>query len=86
MRVGICSRCKKEKELVKSTWCRQCKNAYERDRISKQSKEKKEELRKRAKERYKKKRERNIKNLETIFSKFNLDDEKVCTKCNEKRK
>ena len=29
-----CSRCDKEKELVRGKWCRECKNEYERIRRS----------------------------------------------------
>lgn len=47
-----CSRCNLEKELVRGCWCRDCKNEYERQRIAKQSEQKKEERREKQRQRY----------------------------------
>lgn len=68
-----CSRCNEEKELVKGRWCRECKNAYERDR-KRGNKEKKELTNKKQQEALSKKNESKL--VELII------DDNLSFKCN----
>ena len=67
-----CSRCNEEKELVKGRWCRECKNAYERNR-KRGNKEKKELTNKKQQEALNKKKESKL--IEFII------DDKLSFKC-----
>ena len=68
-----CSRCNEEKELLKGRWCRECKNAYERDR-KRGNKEKKELTNKKQQEALSKKNESKL--VELII------DDNLSFKCN----
>ena len=72
-----CSRCNEEKELVKGRWCRECKNAYERDR-KRGNKEKKELTNKKQQQALNKKKESKL--VELIID-DNLSFK--CKLCNE---
>ena len=73
-----CSRCDKEKELVRGKWCRECKNEYERIRRS--DSKIREKHRENERERYKKNKE-NIKEI-----KINENETKTCSVCKETKK
>ena len=73
-----CSRCDKEKELVRGKWCRECKNEYERIRRS--DSKIREKHRENERERYKKNKE-NIKEI-----KINENETKTCSICKDVKK
>ena len=79
VRIGECSRCHQNKELVKAKWCRVCKNAYEKERRANQSKEKKEEINQKERARYLKNKE----NATDIV--VDATKSKKCTVCNKSK-
>ena len=72
-----CSKCNEEKELVRGNWCKECKNAYERER-KRGNKEKIELTNKKQQEALKKKNESKLVEL-TIDDKLSFK----CKLCNE---
>jgi len=75
-----CTKCHRTKELAKGKrWCKDCKNAYERDRVSKQTEEKQEELRNNERKRYHEKK----KQIEEVI--VDNSQTKICTVCNENK-
>lgn len=78
-KIGECSRCHINKELVRSKWCKECKNAYEKERRSKNSEEKKKQILELEKERYQKQKEIAKEKLESV----DQNSEKTCTICNK---
>jgi len=73
--MGTCSRCNLDRELVKSRWCRECKNTYERNRRALEPDKKKKERREKNKALYYDKKE-------TLVGPIEIPDElKTCTIC-----
>lgn len=76
MLIMNCTRCHQQKELAKGKrWCKECKNAYERER-RKNNKEEAEERKKKERERYQKNK------LEVTEIILDSNKNKICSVCN----
>ena len=84
-RTGMCSKCFREKELVKRlSFCQDCKNDYERKRLAGQSQEKKEELLAKQRERFHRSKEENLqKTVTKMQDETFLATLKKCTVCGQ---
>ena len=83
LRKAVCTKCFREKELVpRRSFCKECKNAYERKRRAAQSKEKQAERKKKERERYNRSTEDNLlKTAIKIQDDTFLSTLKKCTVC-----
>lgn len=79
VKFGICSKCNRERELVKARWCKECKNKYENIRRAGLNNEKKEEMKRKERERYQR--------IKANVIDFEVDEteSKICSMCNKEK-